>query len=57
MDYILYNGVSYFCGWDILGQMQFTDEKKLAYRMKRPVAERTLEKLNTQHEGFFVTHM
>lgn len=43
------NDNNYFCGWNQLGQICMTDESKanLAYRMNRPIAERTIPKIET----------
>ena len=54
MNFALTNGESYFCGWDILGNMKFTTEKRLAYRMFKSVAEITLEKVNGVYGGYKV---
>jgi len=36
----------YFGGWDALfGNVKTVDDKNLAYRMRRPIADRTLPKL------------
>ncbi len=57
MEYGLTNGDMYFCGWDQLGFMKFTYEKRLAYRMRKPLAERTLEKVNIRHTGYRIIRL
>ena len=54
MNYALSNGREYFCGWDILGNMKFTTERRLAYRMQYKVAESTLSKVNRAYGGYKV---
>lgn len=41
------NDNNYFCGWNQLGQICMHCETKanLAYRMSRPLAERTISKI------------
>lgn len=41
----------FFGGWDITGKMKYVRSEILAYRMQRPIAERTLPKI----EEFFKT--
>lgn len=48
MHYIIKMGDGFFAGWGILGEIKIIDEKRLAYRMSYPVAERTLEKFNNE---------
>lgn len=37
----------YFAGWDaVLGGFKTTDNVNLAYRMRKPIAERTLPKID-----------
>ncbi len=54
MNYAITNGELYFCGWDILGNMKFVPERRLAYRMFRSVAESTLRKMSGSFEGYKV---
>ena len=47
MNYIIHleNG-TYFAGWNRLGEQVFVEDKALAYRMFRTVAERTVAKVD-----------
>ena len=36
----------YFCGWNQLGEMVFRNERHMAYRMRKPVAITTLDKVS-----------
>ena len=52
MEYIITDGHSFFCGWDPLGQMKFVSEARLAYRMRKRVADTTLAKISSKMDGF-----
>lgn len=54
MNFVVSNGTDYFCGWDILGNMKFTTERRLAYRMHQNIAEHTAEKINAIYTGYRV---
>lgn len=58
MNYIIQiNDNLWFCGWDANnGIMKTTTNVKLAYRMRRPVADRTLPKVISQFGGGTITH-
>lgn len=53
MDYIItLSDGRYFTGWDTLdGSLKFISEKSLAYRMRRPIAMKTMEKINSTIPG------
>ena len=51
MEYIIQaaDGM-YFLGWDpVLGQRKYTSERRLAYRMRMPIARTTLGKLSDEY--------
>jgi hypothetical protein len=50
MNYIIeIDSGLWFCGWSTLdGSLKTTDDVALAYRMRRPLAERTLPKVLNQ---------
>lgn len=39
--------VFYFTGWDMYGQITMHENKGMAYFMRKTLAQRTLEKVNT----------
>lgn len=47
MNYIIETSEGFFCGWDLFGNMKFVNEKSLAYRMRRRVAETTAAKITS----------
>ncbi len=51
MEYIIrVSSGLYFGGWDpVLGKMIFTGDKNLSYRMRRPLALKTLEKMPSEY--------
>ena len=57
MNFVITNGKDYFCGWDILGNMKFVDDRRLAYRMQHTVAESTLDKISRFYEGYRVAYL
>ena len=47
MNYIIHlSDGTYFAGWNRLGEQVFVEDKALAYRMLRTVAERTVQKVS-----------
>ncbi len=57
MDYIIkINKEMFFGGWDpIFGKQIFTADVKLAYRMRSPLAVKTLEKLKIDYPNAEIT--
>ena len=57
MDYIIKtNEEMFFGGWDpIFGKQIFTADLKLAYRMRSPLAVKTLEKLKIDYPNAEIT--
>lgn len=57
MDYIIRVGnETFFGGWDpVFGEQIFTANEKLAYRMRRPLAVKTLEKLKDEYPDAEIT--
>lgn len=57
MDYIIKtNEKMFFGGWDpVFGKQIFTADEKLAYRMRRPLAVKTLEKLKGEYPNAEIT--
>ncbi len=54
MNYIITDGHNYFCGWDLFGEFKFVSEERLAYRMRRNVANTTLTKINSRIKGYYI---
>ncbi|MBQ0027536.1 MAG: hypothetical protein KBS96_02920 [Lachnospiraceae bacterium] len=47
MNYIIHlSDGTYFAGWNRLGEQVFVEDRALAYRMLRTVAERTIQKVD-----------
>ena len=57
MNFIITDGQNYFCGWDLLGKFKFVSEARLAYRMRKNLADATLAKINDKMSGYHIEEM